>query len=115
MQLSVSQLNIRNVHRFHYLTICVVAFAQGSYELCSLSYFYIYFYDLNSSPTHLSLLQGIAVLPWCFKPFLGYLNDHVPLFGYKKKSYLFCVSVVEFFSHLLMFHCRLGLAGVLIN
>lgn len=115
MPLSVSQLQTRQIHKFHYLTICIVAFAQGTYDLCSLSYFYIYFYDLNCSPSFLSLLQGLAVLPWCFKPFLGYLNDHVPFLGYKKKSYLFVISIVEFLSHLIMFHFRLGLFGVLIS
>lgn len=113
MPLSVSQLQTRNRNKYQYILIIAVAFAQGSMDLCSLSYFYIYFYDLGCSPSTLSLIQGFSTLPWCFKPFLGYISDHVPFFGYKKKSYIFIVSVIEFFSHLMMFHFRFRTFGVL--
>ena len=113
MVLSVSQIQTRNKNKFHYAMIMAVAFAQGSMDLCSLSYFYIYFYDLGSPPSVLSLIQGFATLPWCIKPLFGYVSDHIQFFGYKKKSYLFVVSVVEFLSHLMMFHYRFGVFGVL--
>jgi len=114
MALSVSQLKIRERNKNKYAIIISIAFAQGAMDLCSLSYFYIYFYDLGCSPTILSLIQGLNALPWCLKPFLGYLSDNTPLFGYKRKSYIFFISALEFTSHILMFRIREGLHFVVL-
>ena len=114
MTLSVQQLKIRTDNRYNYLMVVLVAFTQGSMDLCSLSYFYIYFYDLGCSPSTLSLIQGLTTLPWCLKPFFGYLSDHIPFMGYKKKSYLFSASVIEFVTHMLMFRFRFGSGTVLL-
>ena len=34
------------------------------------------------------VLMGIGAFPWVVKPLYGFLSDSVPLFGYKRRSYL---------------------------
>jgi len=35
---------------------------------------------------------SVLMLPWVIKPLYGVLSDFVPLFGYRRKSYL-CLSI----------------------
>lgn len=35
-----------------------------------------------------AVLVGLAGLPWVVKPLYGFLSDSVPLFGYRRRSYL---------------------------
>lgn len=97
----------------NYIMIVLIALIQGSLDLCNLSYFYIYLYDLKTTPSELSVLQGISILPWVFKPWFGFISDHFKFMGYHKKSYIFTVSLLEFSTHILMFKYRFGLPLVI--
>ncbi len=97
----------------NYIMIVMIALVQGSLDLCNLSYFYIYLYDLKVSPSELAILQGIATLPWVFKPVFGFISDHYKFLGYNRKSYIFTISLIEFFSHILIFKYRFGLGLVI--
>jgi hypothetical protein len=35
-----------------------------------------------------AVLVGLAGLPWVVKPLYGFISDSVPLFGYRRRSYL---------------------------
>lgn len=98
----------------NYIMIVLIALVQGSLDLCNLSYFYIYLYDFKVSPSELAILQGIATIPWIFKPAFGFLSDHFKFLGYHRKSYIFVISLIEFFSHILIFKYRFDLGLVVI-
>lgn len=34
------------------------------------------------------MLTGVAGLPWMVKPLYGFISDTVPLWGYRRRSYL---------------------------
>jgi hypothetical protein len=34
------------------------------------------------------VLTGLAGLPWMVKPLYGFISDTVPLWGYRRRSYL---------------------------
>jgi hypothetical protein len=34
------------------------------------------------------VLTGVAGLPWMVKPLYGFISDTVPLWGYRRRSYL---------------------------
>lgn len=96
----------------NYIMIVLIALIQGSLDLCNLSYFYIYLYDLKTNPTQLAIFQGIASIPWIFKPAFGFLSDRIKFLGYHRKSYIFTISLVEFVTHILMFRYKFDLAYV---
>jgi hypothetical protein len=39
-------------------------------------------------PAQVAVLMGLAGLPWVVKPLYGFISDSVPLFGYRRRSYL---------------------------
>lgn len=98
----------------NYIMIVLIALIQGSLDLCNLSYFYIYLYDLRTSPSQLAVLQGLASLPWIFKPLFGFLSDRIKFLGYHRKSYIFTVSLIEFSTHILMFRYKFDLPYVVL-
>ncbi len=42
----------------------------------------------NHLQATVGVLMGIGAFPWVVKPLYGFLSDSVPLFGYKRRSYL---------------------------
>ena len=86
-----------------YLTIILVGLAQGSQELTSLSYLYIYLYDIKANPSTLHIIESISYIPWCFKPQCGILTDYFKLFGYRRKGYQIVFTYLEIISHIIMF------------
>src|SRR5215469_2831258 len=45
------------------------------------------------TPVHVTAFVTIFNLPWIIKPLYGLISDFVPLFGYRRKSYLILVNV----------------------
>lgn len=43
-------------------------------------------------PLQVALFMGLANLPWTLKPLIGFISDSVPLFGYRRRSYLLLAS-----------------------
>lgn len=64
-------------------------FVQGILNLARVAVSFFLKDELGLSPAQASALLGIAVLPWAVKPLLGFLSDGVPLFGYRRRPYLF--------------------------
>jgi len=75
--------------------ILTIAFVQGALDLGSLPIFYFYKDELQATPATIAFIQGMCMLPWCIKPFFGFISDSFPIMGYKRKSYLIIVSLVE--------------------
>lgn len=41
-----------------------------------------------------AVLTGLSSIPWMIKPLYGFLSDAVPLFGYRRRSYLVLCGLV---------------------
>jgi hypothetical protein len=84
------------------VAILAVYFVQG---VLGLSRFAVSFYfkdELHLSPADAGALLSFSSLPWLVKPLYGFLSDGFPLFGYRRRSYLFlsgllgCISWIAF-------------------
>ncbi|MGL5033977.1 MAG: folate/biopterin family MFS transporter, partial [Microcystaceae cyanobacterium] len=56
--------------------------------------------DLGLSPAQMAALTGVAALPWIVKPLLGFLSDGLPLFGYRRRSYIVLSGLLGTFAWL---------------
>ncbi|KAG1659431.1 hypothetical protein FOA52_001102 [Chlamydomonas sp. UWO 241] len=68
--------------------ISVVYFVQGLLGLSRLALSFFYKDELGVDPATASVLMGLATLPWMVKPLYGFVSDSIPLFGYRRRSYL---------------------------
>ncbi|MEW5305879.1 MAG: hypothetical protein WDW36_008394 [Sanguina aurantia] len=70
------------------LAIAMVYFVQGILGLSRLALFFFFKDELQVQPAEVAMLTGLSGLPWIIKPLYGFLSDSVPLFGYRRRSYL---------------------------
>lgn len=70
------------------LAISLVYLVQGLLGLSRLAVFTFFKDDLGLSPATVGILTGLGAAPWVIKPLYGFLSDSVPLFGYRRRSYL---------------------------
>ncbi len=54
------------------------------------------------SPEQIATFSAMLGLPWALKPLYGLLTDFVPLFGYRRKSYLIAANLVATLGFLMM-------------
>jgi MFS family permease len=52
------------------------------------------------TPVHVTAFITIFNLPWIIKPVYGLISDFVPLFGYRRKSYLLIANVIAAIAYL---------------
>jgi len=69
--------------------IMLVYFVQGVLGLSRLAVSFFLKDDLGMGPAEVAALMGVTSLPWLVKPLYGLLSDSVPIFGYRRRSYLF--------------------------
>lgn len=74
--------------------ILTVYFVQGILGLARLAVSFFLKDDLMLSPAQVSVLMGIAAIPWITKPVIGFLSDGKPIFGYRRRSYLFLSGIL---------------------
>jgi folate/biopterin transporter len=74
--------------------IMTVYFVQGILGLSRLAVSFFLKDDLGLSPAEVAALMGIAAFPWVIKPVFGFLSDGLPLFGYRRKSYLILSGIL---------------------
>jgi len=61
-----------------------------------------------------AIAVGIVQFPWILKPFWGITSDSVPIFGYRRKSYLMIFGILSFFLWLnLAFQVKNRVPGVI--
>lgn len=70
------------------IAILLVYFVQGMERLARLAVSFFLKDELGLSPAQVSLLMGIAVLPWTIKPLFGFISDGLPIFGYRRRPYI---------------------------
>lgn len=70
------------------LAISMVYLVQGLLGLSRLAVFTFFKDDLQLDPATVGILTGLGMAPWVVKPLYGFLSDSVPLWGYRRRSYL---------------------------
>lgn len=68
--------------------ILLVYFVQGVLGLSRLAVSFFLKDDLGLSPTQVSAMMGVVMLPWVIKPVFGFISDGVPILGYRRRPYL---------------------------
>lgn len=86
----------------NYLVIILVALSQGITGLSDLAISYLYKDDLKLEPAEVSRINSIATIPWIVKPIYGLISDSFPIFGFRRKPYLFIFGLVVTSCWLLM-------------
>lgn len=76
------------------LAICSIYFVEGALGLARLAQTFYLKDTLHLGPAEMSALTGIFTLPWTIKPLYGFLSDGVPLFGYRRRSYLILAGML---------------------
>ncbi|KAL8269804.1 hypothetical protein Esti_006283 [Eimeria stiedai] len=67
----------------------LIAMLQGVEVLCNLAILYLFKDDFKVDPALLAVVLGALRLPWTVKPLWAVMADNLPLFGYRRKSYIF--------------------------
>ena len=83
----------------------IVYFAQGMWYL-PVQVITISLKDRGLSAGQVADFFAITLVPWLIKPIYGLVSDFVPLFGYRRKSYLYITSAAAGVAGL-----TLGLTG----
>lgn len=68
--------------------ILTVYFVQGALGISRLALSFFMKDELGLHPAEVASLTAIAMLPWLIKPLYGFLSDSLPVFGYRRRSYL---------------------------
>jgi MFS family permease len=72
----------------------LVYFAQGIGQAGALISQPLMYYlkSLGMTTDQVAALLAILTVPWIIKPVYGLISDFIPLFGYRRKSYLFLMN-----------------------
>ncbi|CAI5509936.1 unnamed protein product [Closterium sp. Naga37s-1] len=70
------------------VAIASVYFVQGVLGLARLAVTFLLKDDFGLDPAEVAVLSGLSSLPWLIKPIYGFISDGIPLFGYRRRSYL---------------------------
>jgi Na+/melibiose symporter-like transporter len=84
------------------VAIALVYLVQGILGLARLAVSYFLKDELHLDPATVGILSSVAAAPWVIKPIYGFLSDSVPLFGYKRRSYLILTGALGAISWLAM-------------
>ncbi|KAJ0240248.1 Folate-biopterin transporter 1 [Hirschfeldia incana] len=82
--------------------VAMVYFVQGVLGLARLAVSFYLKDDLHLDPAETAVIMGLSSLPWLVKPLYGFISDSVPLFGYRRRSYLVLSGLLGAFSWTLM-------------
>lgn len=67
----------------------LIATLQGVEVLCNLAILYLFKDDFKIDPALMAVVLGALRMPWTVKPLWAVMADNFPLFGYRRKSYIF--------------------------
>mmetsp|Transcript_12368 Transcript_12368/g.30348 ORF Transcript_12368/g.30348 Transcript_12368/m.30348 type:complete len:772 (-) Transcript_12368:1065-3380(-) len=84
--------------------IGLVYFVQGILELATLGQTYFLKDELHADPAQVAIFMSIAAIPWSIKPLIGFVSDTMPLFGYRRRTYLMLASAAGTASFAAMAH-----------
>lgn len=89
-----------NQPSFELCAILTVYFVQGILGLARLAVSFFLKDTLGLSPAEVGALVGVSALPWIMKPLFGFLSDGLPIFGYRRRSYLVLSGILGAISWL---------------
>ncbi|EEF45280.1 transporter, putative [Ricinus communis] len=84
------------------VAVAMVYFVQGVLGLSRLAVSFYLKDDLHLDPAETAVISGFSALPWLVKPLYGFISDSVPLFGYRRRSYLVLSGLLGALSWSLM-------------
>ncbi|XP_068333445.1 folate-biopterin transporter 1, chloroplastic-like [Pyrus communis] len=84
------------------VAVAMVYFVQGVLGLARLAVSFYLKDDLHLDPAETAVITGFSALPWLIKPIYGFVSDSVPLFGYRRRSYLILSGLLGAVSWSLM-------------
>ncbi|XWS13660.1 hypothetical protein CRYUN_Cryun36dG0057300 [Craigia yunnanensis] len=84
------------------VAVAMVYFVQGVLGLSRLAVSFYLKDDLHLDPAETAVISGFSALPWLVKPLYGFISDSIPLFGYRRRSYLVLSGLLGAFSWSLM-------------
>ncbi|XP_062108317.1 folate-biopterin transporter 1, chloroplastic [Humulus lupulus] len=84
------------------IAVAMVYFVQGVLGLSRLAVGFYLKDDLHLDPAETAVITGFSALPWLIKPVYGFISDSLPLFGYRRRSYLILSGLLGAFSWTLM-------------
>ncbi|XP_039131102.1 folate-biopterin transporter 1, chloroplastic [Dioscorea cayenensis subsp. rotundata] len=84
------------------IAVAIVYFVQGVLGLARLAVSFYLKDDLHLDPAETAVVSGVSALPWLVKPLYGFISDSIPLFGYRRRSYLFLSGLLGALSWSLM-------------
>ncbi|CAM9540401.1 unnamed protein product, partial [Sphacelaria rigidula] len=76
------------------VAILVVYFVQGALGLARLATTFFLKDELQLPPAEVAALSGLFNLPWVLKPLYGFLSDGLPIFGYRRRSYMIIAGFI---------------------
>lgn len=98
--------NLKNLFAFsidsNYIVIILVALTQGFTGLSDLALSYLYKDDLKIEPSTVSKINSFVFIPWILKPIYGLITDSFPIYGYRRKPYLFFFGLSVMLCWILM-------------
>ena len=59
-----------------------------------------------------AFLTSFAAFPWVVKPLYGFLSDTVPIFGYRRRSYLIICGLLGTELIFRVFACKIGINAI---
>ncbi|EOY05716.1 PREDICTED: folate-biopterin transporter 1, chloroplastic isoform X2 [Theobroma cacao] len=84
------------------VAVAMVYFVQGVLGLSRLAVSFYLKDDLHLDPAETAVISGFSALPWLVKPLYGFISDSIPLFGYRRRSYLVLSGLLGALSWSLM-------------
>ncbi|XP_057546377.1 folate-biopterin transporter 1, chloroplastic [Amaranthus tricolor] len=84
------------------IAVAMVYFVQGVLGLSRLAVSFYLKDDLHLDPAETAVISGFSSIPWLVKPLYGFISDSMPLFGYRRRSYLVLSGLLGAFSWTLM-------------
>ena len=76
-----------------------VYFIAGSTSLAGVATTFYYKDDLQLSIQQVQVLASIVIIPWSIKPLYGFLSDIRPIFGQRRRPYLFVAGLLGSFGY----------------
>ncbi len=92
-------------HRRLVLFFAVAYIAHGisaQFGLINQPLQYYLMHGLGMSAAQISAALAIMLVPWMLKPVYGLICDFLPLFGYRRKSYLVLVNLTAAAAYVIM-------------
>lgn len=86
-------MHIMKAQTSDYLLFALVYFFEGAVSMAGIALPLFMKEELGISIPLIGIYSGIMAFPWVLKPVYGLLSDYVPVFGYRRKSYLIIAAL----------------------